>query len=142
MTCCAMCNYDPDAPIGASWEFVLPLETLSLNAQKRSGDSKWAHIRYKKERNAWRTAVMVARINNRITPATGKRRVTLTRLYSGRQREMDDDNCKAGMKPVRDSLVLERLLKDDSREHAEIHYVQVRATDGVSALRVKIEELR
>lgn len=139
---CRMCGFDPEAPVGARWEFVLPLETLSLNVQKRGGDAKWQHIKYKKERNAWQWAVKVARVNHRITPATGKRRVTLTRLYGKGCRAYDLDNLSGGLKNAVDSIVLEKLLMDDKLKHAEIHYLQERAPDGVSALRVMIEELK
>lgn len=138
---CAMCGYDPDAPVGARWEFVLPLETLSLNAQHRGGDAKWQHVRYKKERNAWQWAVKVARVNHKITPATGKRRVTLTRLYGKGCRAYDEDNLRGGLKPCIDSMVREGILQQDDRKHAEVHYRQERAADGVSALRVTVEEL-
>lgn len=137
---CAMCGYNPDAPVGARWEFTIPQEVQSLNARKVNGGTRAQQARYREDRETWEWWMRDARLRHKIPRATGKRRLTLTRLYGKGQRELDADNL-AGMKMITDSVVREGLLVDDKPKHAEVHYRQERAADGVSALRVRVEEL-
>lgn len=137
MTACAKCGHDPDATVIASWEFVLEHEMLSLNARVSNvGSARW---RYAKERDAWSWLVRAAKLKHGITPATGRRRMTLTRIYARGQRALDDDNLKGGTKPLVDAIVREGLLGDDTRAWLELHHDQEPGTER--AVRVLLEEL-
>ena len=136
-TPCARCGYDPAAIVTGRWEFEIARHVHSLNAHRGNyGGTRWA---YKHDRDRWQWEFKVARINARIPTASGKRRVTLTRLYSGRERAFDVDNLAGGMKLVVDAMVREGLLLGDDPARAELHHNQNRA--ATSGLAVVIEEL-
>lgn len=143
MTACQRCGFDPTAAVTASWVFMIERDPPSLNARiHNSGASRW---QYRAERDVWSGELMVARVNHRITPARRRRRVTLERVYGGRQKERDRDNLVGGMKAVVDALVLQGLLVDDTPAHAELHYGQLAIgrvpPPGMRGLRVTIEDL-
>lgn len=134
---CEKCGYDPGAKVTASWTLHVDRDPPSLNDRVfNAGPRRW---RYKRERDAWGWEIRAARLLQRVPTATSRRRVTLTRVYSGRQQERDVDNLAGGMKAVVDALVLERLLVGDEPAHAELHYAQERGTP--IGLRILIEEL-
>jgi hypothetical protein len=134
---CARCGYDPTAIVTGRWEFAIARPVHSLNAHRGNyGSTRWA---YRHDRDGWQWEFKVARINARIPTAVAKRRVTLTRLYSGRERAFDVDNLAGGMKLVVDAMVREGLLLGDDRERAELHHGQDNA--AMSGLVVVIEEL-
>lgn len=138
MTRCEKCGHDPDAPVVASWTFVLERQLLSLNARVSNvGASRW---RYAKERDTWSWLVRAARLKNQISAASGlRRRLTLTRIYANGQRQIDRDNLAGGAKPLVDAIVREGLLRDDSPTWLELHHDQ---EPGASrAVRVLLEEL-
>lgn len=101
-----------------------------------AGDNRW---RYKQERDAWHWELKAARLHWKVPKATGRRRVTMTRLFGGRQKEWDPDNLSGGMKPIVDALVLEGLLVGDDAASAQIYYEQVRGP--VRGLKLMLEEL-
>lgn len=139
MTACQRCGFDPTAAVAARWTFMIERDPPSLNARiHNSGASRW---KYRAERDVWSGEVMVARVNHRITEARGRRRVTLERVYGGRQKERDRDNLVGGMKAVVDALVLQGLLVDDTPAHVELHYGQMQWPAGQRGLRVTIEDL-
>ena len=134
---CARCGYDPAAIVTGLWEFTIARQVHSLNAHRGNyGRTRWA---YKQDRDGWQWQFKAARINARIPTAIGKRRVTLTRLYSGRERPFDTDNLAGSMKLVVDAMVREGLLLGDDPARAELHHNQTRA--ATSGLAVVIEEL-
>lgn len=139
MTACPRCGYDAHAVIDSTWQFHIALPVQSGNRHIYNvGSSRW---RYAKERNDWQTAIKAERISQRIPTATGKRRVTFTRYYGGRQREFDGDNFQTGAKMIRDALIREGLIVDDRREFAEFAYVQVQTdVEEQRGLLVTIEE--
>lgn len=133
---CARCGYDPTAIVTSRWEFTIARRVHSLNAHRGNyGGQRWA---YKRDRDAWQWEFKVARINARIPSAIAKRRVMLTRLYSGRERAFDVDNLVGGMKLVIDAMVREGLLIGDDPARAELHHGQRR--EATSGLAVVIEE--
>ncbi len=131
---CEKCGYDPAALVAASFSFVIERDPPSLNA--RVSNTIIGNHKYRRERDVWCLELRRARLYFKIPYAiadrsgwqaiAGKRRVTITREYGGRQRERDKDNLSGGMKPLVDAMVSERLLADDNPTHAEIHYQQVR----------------
>jgi Holliday junction resolvase RusA-like endonuclease len=134
---CERCGYDPSATVSATWTIGVDRDPPSLNA--RIVNAGWSRFRYARERDAWCWEFRAARLMLNITPATGRRRVTMTRIYAGRQKERDRDNLAGGMKVVVDAMVSERLLVNDDPRNAEIHYQQEHG--GPPGLRVLIEEL-
>lgn len=138
MTACARCGFDPMARVFAKWEMLIDRDPPSLNDRfVNAGAQRW---RYKKERDEWHWLVRAARLNYRV-PVAGqlRRRVTMVRLFNGRQRERDTDNLAGGMKAIVDALVLERLIVGDDPKSAEIHYTQTKGP--LRGLRVIIEDL-
>ncbi len=140
MTACLKCGHDPSAAISATWQFHIPRAVTSGNRHVYNvGGSRWA---YAKERDAWQSWFVQRASEEGITKATGRRRVTLTRFYGGRQREMDVDNMIAGLKPCLDAMTRSGLLVDDKREFAEVIYVQIQTSVAEQrGLFVTIEEL-
>jgi hypothetical protein len=124
MACCIMCDYDPDAPVHARWEFSFdrPVKSLNDHLVNRGG----ARFEYKAERKAWTQWVGLAKVNQRITRANGVRRLVLTRVYADGQRRLDRDNLAGGMKPVVDGFTAHGLLVDDSEKWAKVYYRQVK----------------
>ena len=133
---CAKCGHDPEARITALWSFHVHRDPPSLNARLFNGQRGWM---YRKERDAWVSEFRAVRLLQRIPKAVGKRRVTLTRNYAGRQQLRDRDNLAGGMKACVDALVIEGVIANDDAIGAEIHYAQARTTPP--GLHVLVEEL-
>lgn len=137
MSACVRCGHNPEAVVTARWSKAFDREIKSLNeSSTNKGAYRW---QYKRDRDAWSWLLRAWHLEARIPIATRLRRVTITRSYTGRQREFDEGNFVGGCKGLVDALVRERLLVDDTRALAEIHYVQVKST--VSATEIVIEEL-
>lgn len=137
---CPRCGHDPGAIVVGSWTFTIPIEVESLNAHRVNAGAKWQQAAYRKRRDAWQQWMRAGRLNHKIPTATSKRRVTLTRLYNGRQRAFDDDNLSGGCKPIVDAMVSERLVVGDDAAGVELGYLQVKAERV--GLVVLIEELK
>jgi len=134
---CIKCGYDADQFVTASWSFVLEREPKSLNARVVNvGASRW---RYAKDRDAWSWLIRAARLEQRIPPSHGRRRMTLTRIYANGQRAIDKDNLSGGMKGLVDAMVREKLIHDDSPAWLELHHAQ--EPGAIRSVRVLIEDL-
>lgn len=138
MTACSRCGFDPFAKVLGKWVMLIDRDPPSLNDRLVNvGPHRW---KYKKERDAWHWLVKAARLNFNVPVATAlRRRVTLERLFNGRQRERDLDNLSGGMKPIVDALVLERLIAGDDPKSVEIHYKQTKGP--LRGLVITIEQL-
>lgn len=134
---CPKCGHDPDAEVGGRWTLTLDeaLTSANLRVVNASG-SRW---RYAKERDAWQWLVKAARVNQRVATArpSGKRRVTIERVYAGRCRELDRDNVH--VKPLVDALVREQIVHDDGPAWLELHVTQRRGDRNQTV--VTVEEL-
>ncbi len=140
MTACVKCGHNPAAKVIAAWAFTLAGELHSMNRHVVNFGA--ARHAYRRERDAWAWLARAARLKHRIAIATGRRRLTLTRIYAGRQRELDRDNLAGGAKPLVDALVREGLLVDDTSRWLELHHDQERGTaPGDRGVRVLLEEL-
>lgn len=136
MTACLKCGHDPSARVVVSWSFQVDRDPPSLNERLfNAGPRRWAYAR---QRDTWSLEFINARNLQRMPFAQNKRRVTLTRLYDGRQKERDVDNLFGGGKVVVDALVHAHILVSDAPRDAEIHWTQER---GARGLRVLVEEL-
>lgn len=134
---CAKCGHDPNAKVTENWGLSLDKRIESANSYTvNSGASRW---RYAKERDEWQWLIKAATALCKIRRAqkAGKRRVTITRHYTGRCKEMDRDNLS--VKPLVDALVREAVLFDDDASHLELHVLQMRTQ--VNLTHVLIEEL-
>ena len=140
MSACAKCGHDPEATVVASWTFEIPKELVSLNRSAKNGSTAVARAVFRRELGQWQTWMRAARLNKRISPPVGKRRVTLTRVIGYRQREFDRDNLVGGGKVIVDAMVREGLLLGDDATRAEVHYQQDRI-DDVTGVVVLLEEL-
>lgn len=136
MPACVKCGHDPDAAVRASWTFDIGREVKSMNSRDVNGKRGWV---YRVARAAWERDMISWRRACRIPIAVSRRRVTLTRLYGYRQRELDPDNLVGGLKACVDAMVEAGLLLGDTKAKAEIHYAQFKSPDF--GLRVLIEEL-
>lgn len=134
MTACPQCSFDADAPVLARWEMHVPRDLPSLNERIHNSAKGWG---YRASRDAWLRDFITLRILKAITPPTGRRRVTLVRVYSGRQKEMDRANLDS--KACVDAMVRAGLLLDDDAEGLELHVKQERGCER--GTRVLIEEL-
>jgi hypothetical protein len=143
VTACLKCGHDPLATVTASWAFHVPRDLPSLNKRIHNGAHGW---RYRRVRESWisdmKTMKLVAGVQ---TANINKRRVTLVRLYSGHQREMDAANIDT--KACVDAMRYAGLIVDDSPRWLELHVKQERSKErGLSVLierglSVLIEEL-
>ncbi len=136
---CTRCGFDPQAPVIASWSFVLDHEITSLN-QRGTNRGAWADRRaYKADRDMVQWLLKAKRLALKIPKATGLRRLTLTRFYGPGRRQVDIQNLQGGAKCTVDSFVLEGLLVDDTPQLAELHHLQERAPKN--AIGVVLEEI-
>jgi hypothetical protein len=141
---CERCGHDPDAQVRARWSFFVSAEVKSLNAHRGNyGAQRWA---YKADRSRWQQWFAVLARNNGIPVGDEVpfRRVVLTRIYSGRQREFDVDNLAGGCKVVVDAMVRAGLLRGDDKASAQVTYRQRKITairGSEVGLLVELEEL-
>ena len=136
---CRLCGGEPFAKVAASWTFRISLDApLQNNRAVNAGPSRW---RYKKERATWETALMLAMSSAGPCHATQFRRVTIERLYAGKQRVCDIPNLVGGCKTVLDAMVRVGLLVDDSPEHFEGYFHQRRVPNEERGTLITIEEL-
>jgi hypothetical protein len=122
------------------WVFHLPIEAKSQNQLSgNKGGQRWA---YKAHRDDLGLLIKHSAQQHGITPATGLRRVVVTRLYGHRGRRMDRPNLVGGCKPVLDALVRAKLLRDDSERWCIDHYAQRKVGAGAGpGILVELEEL-
>lgn len=136
------------------YELLIPRALTSANARiVNSGATRWA---YAKARDKWADDIRTAMLKQRIPEATGRRRVTLTRLMGKGQKVWDGDNLQGGAKYVRDAMQPSRRVKtkngavlvrgaglivSDGAKDAEFVYEQERAADGKPATRITVEDL-
>lgn len=118
--------------------FLIEMRSPSENQiQRWLRKEPWRLKKYKEHVGTW---VMAGRVNKRIPlcPAGERRHVHFTRSHKSERYRLDDDNLAAGLKPVRDALVLQKLLVDDSAKHATFSYAQEKQTDGEDWIEVDI----
>lgn len=134
---CSLCGGDPHARVATSWSFRVNRDAPTQNVMGNNrGGGRWA---YKKERQEWLRWILIERPC--IPEAEAKRRVTITRCYSGNQKLRDHGNLVGGLKPVVDALVLSGTIKDDSPHWVEIYYHQRRVERHERCTLFTVEEL-
>jgi hypothetical protein len=138
VSACRLCGGDAEAVVAAAWEFCVPIQPPSQNdIAMNHGNSRF---RYSRIRTDFETYVRAQVMLLKIPRATARRRVTFTRLYTGRGQRRDRGNLIGGMKPVLDALVRQGLLVDDREEYCEDYYRQERHA-SISGVVMRIEEL-
>lgn len=107
--------------------------------------------RYKNERARWRRLFGNWQMAERIPDATARRRLTVVRVFAGRQRAFDSDNIAGGLKPLIDALkpasatigtrtiVAGGLILDDNDAGIELLVSQRRG--GVAGTEITLEDL-
>jgi Holliday junction resolvase RusA-like endonuclease len=95
---------------------------------------------YKRVREEFTFLVRAAMNKNGVPAATGRRRMVLTRFYTGRGRARDYGNLVGGCKAVVDSLVNVGLLVDDSEQWVDDYYLQ-RRHEHLSGVEVVLQEV-
>lgn len=136
---CVRCGFDPVARVIASWSFVLEHEMASLNKRGTNRGAWAARNAYKSDRDMTQWLLKEKRLALKIPKATGPRRLTLTRLFGPRSRQLDTDNLVGGGKICVDSFVHEGLLVNDTPQMVELHHMQERADRN--AIGVVLEEV-
>lgn len=132
---CSRCNQL--LPVAAKkWAFIVPLEPPSQNVV--AGNKGGGRHKYKEIRDNYRMLFRNKMNTIGIPRATDKRRVLVTRLYSGRGKKRDFGNLVGGCKPLLDALTLEGLIIDDKDSCLEDHYYQERREE--SGVRIVLEE--
>jgi hypothetical protein len=122
--------------------FFIPRQATSQNARRHNSKTGFA---YRKERERWLNdlraqAAIPSAVAHPSVWLPCKRRVMVTRLYCGRQRQLDYGNLVGGFKPAMDAMVQAGWLVDDSPRWLEDHYQQ-RRSDIFSGVEFRIEEL-
>lgn len=143
---------DSSEGMGAmTWILLIPRAIPSANAHVINGNHKATASKYRAFRNVWARDLATLKMAHRIPTATGKRMVTVERLWGAGQRAYDYDNLVAGAKPLVDAMKPSKvyrarvvsgaaLIIDDSPAHVTVTYTQERAPDGVPATRITISE--
>lgn len=101
-----------------TWTFTIPEATPSLNTIQ---GRHWAANHRDKEALQWVVASALNKVP-RIPPATGPRRLTITRHGKGR---LDRDNLTGGAKFLIDEIKRRRLILDDNPDVCELVVLQV-----------------
>jgi hypothetical protein len=136
---CKLCGGRPYAPVTASWTFLVDRDAPSQNTMGgNKGGGRW---RYKTERKGWVYVLQNWKLSLRIGDAAVRRRVSITRCYSGQQKERDHGNLVGGLKAAVDAMVIVGLLRDDKPKWAEIHYHQRRVEKSERGTVITVEEL-
>lgn len=123
----------------SSWTFKVMELTPSQNRLARAYRH---HAVYKLLRDRMEGWVMVGRMNAQIPVATGKRKVTISRIVRSRRYLLDRGNFVGGCKPLLDAMIRQQLLVDDREALLEDVYEQrVDANAGVGHVVVTLEDL-
>lgn len=135
------------------WVITMPFDLASKNSVARNHHARAAR------RNQFAAALSVVARDAGIPigPTVPQRRVTITRIYAGKQRPFDGDGLQAGDAVLlRDAMQLPRkykrkgvtrevfgasIIRDDGPFWADFHYRQEPSTDGRPAVRIEIEDL-
>jgi hypothetical protein len=137
-----------------TWTITIPLSIPSRNERARQH-----HWQIKDWRSGFASFLKAAKKQQRIPDATGKRRVTITRLLGKGQKFFDDDNLDAktlidAMKPehihtykrkgiTKTALIPgAALIVDDSKRWIELAPIgQERSADGDTGTRIELEDV-
>ena len=135
---CGSCGQELP-PAGKSWLFALSLSPPSQNAVSGNKGSYVAKAKYRKYRDDYEILLRAWMNELKIPDAVARRRVSVTRRYSGRSQKMDRGNLIGGCKPLLDAMTRVGLIVDDNEEFLEDHYYQRRAKEG--GVEINIEEM-
>lgn len=134
---CEACGYDPTRTLLYTHTEVVPFKWLSGNIVNPYGHrSVW---RYKVYKDSFKKTF--SSVCAEFPKATGFVRLTLTRLYTGRQRDYDTDNLAQGAKPMLDTIKKLGIIQDDSPGKAQIIYKQEKISGKQNKTRIMVEGL-
>lgn len=130
-----MCRYDATVTPVRVWAHKIQSYTPTANTLR--GNSK-TNFKYRNWRTVWEKEF--GEWLQSIPPAQKYRRVIVTRYFGKGKRAFDRVNFAAGCKPLLDTIVNFGALYDDSELWAEDHYLQLRSSDGLDYIEIRIEE--
>ena len=119
--------------------FALSLMPPSQNIVSGNKGGRAAKAKYRKSRDDYCILLRAWMNELKIPDATSRRRVSITRRYSGRAKRMDRGNMIGGCKPLLDAMTRMGLIVDDREEFLQDHYYQIRSE--VNEVEICIEEL-
>jgi len=127
-----------------SHRFIIPLRPPSQNDLRRKARNPWiATLMVKRE---WLRYFRADQVGAARRTLRGPRLVVFTRVMAPGEREYDDDNLRAGLKPIRDLLCVGTqrrhglgIIIDDRKEVSRFEYHQVRG--DAAATIIDIEDL-
>lgn len=135
---CEKCGFDPSVVAAARWELFVDYDSKSDNGRTvNAGSSRYA---YKANRDLWSWSFKLLLRESGVPKATARRRLTITRVYGGKQKLRDSDNVPASYKPAVDALVRLGLLVDDNAAGVDGPYYKQERGDRPGS-RFVIEEL-
>jgi hypothetical protein len=118
--------------------FSIPTPVYSQNDLR----GRWKHPKaYRRLRNQYEHDVTYSAMAAKVPKATGKRRLSVTRLYCGRARPFDPTNLYGGAKPLVDAIVRAGLLVDDKAEWLELGTWGQERTEKTTATRITLEDV-
>jgi hypothetical protein len=134
-----------------AWTITVPRALSSQNRAATNGRGQFG-ARYRDDRGKWVWDITMAMRSAAVPKATGKRRITITRLMGKGQREWDVPNLWGGIKLPLDACCADRvfrgknragagLIVDDAAKWADIEVKQERAADGKAATRIVVEDI-
>jgi hypothetical protein len=117
-----------------------PVQSLNTLLSWKANKQWW---RYAKERELWRRMFGMWALAERIPHATGRRRLTIVRVFAGRQRAFDRDNLSGGIKPLMDALKPRHgpggLLTDD--DDAGVDLIVSQEKGETAGTRITLEDI-
>lgn len=129
-----------------TYRFVIPLRPPSQNDLRRMARDPWLASLMVKRR--WLRWFRIDDVGKARRTLRGPRLVRFTRVMAPGEREYDDDNLKAGLKPIRDLLCAGTprrpglgVIIDDRKEVSRFEYHQVRGVEAATIIDVSDLEL-
>lgn len=135
---CPYCGADPDVPVSARWAGFFPLEPPSQN--RVAGNKAGGRFVYRRFRDGYEFLFRAWRVREEIPLPARRRRVVITRHFSGQGKRRDRGNLIGGCKPLLDAMILAALIVDDRESDVEDHYKQERVA-GEPGVHILLEEL-
>jgi hypothetical protein len=111
-------------------------ELLSMNSMGAiaAGRAGYKYRGYRRRCESWITGLDA-------TPATGKRRLVITRYWAAGCRAFDFVNLVGGCKPLVDAIKCAGWLRDDTPRWVDDWYKQVKSDDGIARVGIELSEL-
>ncbi|MCP3681231.1 MAG: hypothetical protein GY861_00945 [bacterium] len=88
-------------------------------------------------KNQWKKNILRSMTNYGLMKRTEcRKKIIITRIYTGRHREIDYDNFVGGCKPLLDSLKDVKFIVDDNPKWLDREYMQEKQDKNVTQVRI------